>query len=55
MAVFTYNKYLRQIFGQCECILACDTAADYLGLTIPGYLKERFEKYSRWAKVYYEE
>lgn len=25
------------------------------GLTIPGYLKERFEKYSSWAKVYYEE
>lgn len=136
MAVFTYNKYLRQLLGQCECILARDTAADYLGLTnggqrnkvqiyvkkkqdvegteqiivgsfeqieyemrcgllcttinqtivdlleqdgdeqiiteslanyyeesgntfeglaIPGYLKERFEKYSSWAKVYYEE
>lgn len=136
MTVFTYNKYLRQLLGQCECILARDTAADYLGLTnggqrntvqiyvkkkqdvegteqiivgsfdqieyemrcgllcttinqtivdlleqdgdeqiiteslanyyeesgntfegltIPGYLKERFEKYSSWAKVYYEE
>ena len=36
MAVFTYNKYLRQILGQCECILARDTAADYLGLTNGG-------------------
>lgn len=36
MTVFTYNKYLRQLLGQCECILARDTAADYLGLTNGG-------------------
>lgn len=36
MAVFTYNKYLRQLLGQCECILARDTAADYLGLINGG-------------------
>ena len=136
MAVSSYNKYLRQLLGKCECILAFDTAADYLGLTnggqravaqiyvkkkqdveeteqtvlqsfdqieyemccgllcttvnqtimdlleqngdeqiiveslanyyeehgntfkclqIPEHLKERFEKYSGWAKEYYEE
>lgn len=25
------------------------------GLRIPGHLRERFEKYSNWAKEYYEE
>lgn len=36
MAVSSYNKYLRQLLGKCECILAFDTAADYLGLTNGG-------------------
>lgn len=136
MAVLTYNNYLRQLLNKCDCILAFDTAADFLGLTngghrsvaqifvtkkqdvegtqqievpsfdqieseeyhgllcttvnrtitdlleqdgdeqiiteslanyyeehgesfdglhIPEHLKERFEKYSAWAKEYYEE
>lgn len=36
MAVLTYNNYLRQLLGECECILAFDTAADFLGLTNGG-------------------
>ncbi len=36
MAVRTYNDYLRRLLGNEECILACDTAADYLGLTNGG-------------------
>lgn len=136
MAATTYNNYLRQLLSKCKCILAFDTAADYLGLTnggnrsaaqifvtkeqdvegtqqftvpsfsqieceehhgllcttvnrtivdllerdgdeqiiteslanyyeehgesfdglrIPGHLRKRFEKYSNWAKKYYEE
>lgn len=37
MAVMTYNDYLRALLGKIECILAFDTAADYLGLTNGGY------------------
>lgn len=36
MAVITYNNYLRQLLSKCECILAFDTAADFLGLTNGG-------------------
>ncbi len=36
MAVLTYNNYLRQLLSKCECILAFDTAADFLGLTNGG-------------------
>lgn len=36
MAVLTYNDYLRQLLSACECILAFDTAADFLGLTNGG-------------------
>lgn len=37
MAVLTYNDYLRNLLGKTECILAFDTAADFLGLTNGGY------------------
>lgn len=37
MAVTTYNDYLRNQLGKIECVLAFDTAADYLGLTNGGY------------------
>lgn len=37
MAVLTYNNYLRQLLSKYECILAFDTAADFLGLTNGGY------------------
>ena len=37
MAVLTYNDYLRNILNEVPCILAFDTAADYLGLTNGGY------------------
>lgn len=36
MAVATYNDYLRQLLGKVECVLAFDTAADFLGLTNGG-------------------
>lgn len=36
MAVVTYNDRLRELAGV-ECVLAYDTAADYLGLTNGGY------------------
>lgn len=36
MAVITYNNYLRLLLGKYECILAFDTAADFLGLTNGG-------------------
>lgn len=37
MAVVTYNDYLRNLLNEIPCILAFDTAADYLGLTNGGY------------------
>lgn len=37
MAVATYNDYLRELLSEIPCILAFDTAADYLGLTNGGY------------------
>lgn len=37
MAVATYNDYLRKLLNEIPCILAFDTAADYLGLTNGGY------------------
>lgn len=37
MAVTIYNDYLRNLLKNLECILALDTAADYLGLTNGGY------------------
>lgn len=32
MALYTYNDYLRDLLKDAPCILAYDTAADYLGL-----------------------
>lgn len=40
MAVQTYNDYLRQILSNKECVLAFDTAADFLGLTNGGIRQE---------------
>ena len=37
MAVMTYNDQLRHMFANVECVLAFDTAADYLGLTNGGF------------------
>ena len=37
MAVVTYNDWLRELLAGVECVLAYDTAADYLGLTNGGY------------------
>lgn len=37
MAVRAYNDYLRHLLAGVECVLAFDTAADYLGLTNGGY------------------
>ncbi len=37
MAVITYNDQLRQLLANVECVLAFDTAADFLGLTNGGY------------------
>lgn len=37
MAVITYNDRLRQLLANVECVLAFDTAADFLGLTNGGY------------------
>lgn len=37
MEILTYNHYLRDLLKNTECILAFDTAADYLGLTNGGY------------------
>ena len=36
-AVAIYNDYLRDLLKNSDCILAYDTAADYLGLTNGGY------------------
>ncbi len=37
MAVRTYNDWLRNLLVNVECVLAFDTAADFLGLTNGGY------------------
>lgn len=37
MAVMTYNDQLRNLLANVECVLAFDTAADFLGLTNGGY------------------
>lgn len=37
MAVIAYNDQLRSLLANVECVLALDTAADYLGLTNGGY------------------
>ena len=37
MAVMTYNDWLRSLLANVECVLAFDTAADFLGLTNGGY------------------
>ena len=31
-SIYTYNDYLRDLLKDAPCILAYDTAADYLGL-----------------------
>lgn len=37
MAVIAYNDWLRDLLRNVECVLAFDTAADFLGLTNGGY------------------
>lgn len=37
MAVITYNDQLRSLLANVRCVLAFDTAADFLGLTNGGY------------------
>lgn len=37
MAVMSYNDQLRNLLANVECVLALDTAADFLGLTNGGY------------------
>lgn len=37
MAVIAYNDQLRSLLANVECVLALDTAADFLGLTNGGY------------------
>ncbi len=37
MAVTAYNDWLRDLLRNVECVLAFDTAADFLGLTNGGY------------------
>ena len=37
MAVMAYNDQLRKLLSNVECVLAFDTAADFLGLTNGGY------------------
>lgn len=37
MAVVAYNDKLRDLLKNVECVLAFDTAADFLGLTNGGY------------------
>ena len=37
MAVTAYNDWLRDLSRNVECVLAFDTAADFLGLTDGGY------------------
>lgn len=40
MAVIAYNDWLRNLLANVECVLALDTAADFLGLTNGGYRDE---------------
>ncbi|MCI8926467.1 MAG: hypothetical protein HFI96_01945 [Lachnospiraceae bacterium] len=37
MAVTAYNDWLSDLLRNVECVLAFDTAADFLGLTDGGY------------------
>lgn len=37
MAVMAYNDTLRKLLKNVDCVLAFDTAADFLGLTNGGY------------------
>lgn len=37
MSVITYNDQLRNLLANADCVLAFDTAADFLGLTNGGY------------------
>lgn len=37
MPVITYNDQLRNLLSSIDCVLAFDTAADFLGLTNGGY------------------
>ena len=37
MAVMAYNDQLRSLLADVDCVLAFDTAADFLGLTNGGY------------------
>lgn len=37
MAVMAYNDWLRDLLKNVKCVLAFDTAADFLGLTNGGY------------------
>lgn len=37
MAVIAYNDWLRDLLKNVKCVLAFDTAADFLGLTNGGY------------------
>ena len=37
MVVMAYNDQLRSLLTDVECVLALDTAADFLGLTNGGY------------------
>ena len=37
MAVMAYNDWLRKLLKNVKCVLAFDTAADFLGLTNGGY------------------
>lgn len=40
MAVIAYNDQLRRLLADVKCVLAFDTAADFLGLTNGGYRTE---------------
>lgn len=40
MAIAIFNDYLRDLLKKLDCILAYDTAADYLGLTNGGYCSD---------------
>lgn len=37
LAIILHNDYLRELFKDTNCIMALDTAADYLGLSNGGY------------------
>lgn len=37
MAVMAYDDQLRHLLANVKCVLAFDTAADFLGLTNGGY------------------